>query len=241
MSFESSHIAHIEIPMCEVSTIKVLPQFDFYNWQTDQYNSCLQEFVRLASEAKCILDVGAHVGLYTIPAALNSPATTEIYSFEPTAANLEMLRTHLQLNGVSKVRVLPLFVGESSNPQKLLLLERGIGGNNTAVELECNCASTMVESITLDEFVRQRNIAPDLIKIDVEGWEVFVVKGAKELLNRFRPRIVLSIHPNHIKRSGSDLSEMRQLFKNYGYQFLDCDRKEVRELEFGEYLLLPKE
>src|SRR5262249_40284913 len=78
-------------------------------------------------------------------------------------------------------------------------------------------------SVTLDQFCSERNITPDVIKIDVEGAEVRVLLGAGNVLARSRPVLLCEIHPQQMANCGSSLTELESFREHHGYTITRLD------------------
>ena len=72
-------------------------------------------------------------------------------------------------------------------------------------------------SVTLDQFCKARNIKPDMVKIDVEGAELLVLRGAKTLLLNEQVTIICEIHPLQMQNCGSSLPELYAYLDSIGY------------------------
>ena len=77
------------------------------------------------------------------------------------------------------------------------------------------------------------------MKIDVEGAELGVLRGAREVLKKHKPRIFLSVHPEQICSLGGSIAELQQELSDLNYETFNLDKILTSELKFGEYLLLP--
>ena len=84
-----------------------------------------------------------------------------------------------------------------------------------------------------------RHLAPDLIKIDVEGAEVRVLQGACEIMRRYRPVVFLSVHPDRIEAMGSSVEELGALIESLGYRAFEIAGAPVSTFHFAEYVLRP--
>ena len=95
--------------------------------------------------------------------------------------------------------------------------------------------------ITLDSFCSQHKLSPDLIKIDVEGAELGVLKGARETIQSHKPMIVLSVHPRQLLDVDSSQEELQALIQEMQYTIFNPDGTphQGRELFFAEYVLRP--
>jgi FkbM family methyltransferase len=136
------------------------------------------------------IDVGANVGMFTVPLA---GAAERVFAFEPAPPNVERLEDNLRRNGLENVSVRPAAVGERAGR---LVLQLGddpmfhstteVGeGRGTGDELE-------VEATTIDDEWRAAG-SPEVsvLKVDVEGGEPPVLRGATELLAAQKPALLL--------------------------------------------------
>ena len=135
-------------------------------------------------------DIGANVGLYSLLFSKNSKS---VYAFEPLPRNVYFLKRTLMLNKVRNVFIIPMAVSDKNG---FSMFQKGI--NYSTGKLN-KSGDFLVKTITLDSFVRKRKIFPNILKIDVEGSELVVIKGAKNLLVNYKPIILLSTHGNKIK------------------------------------------
>lgn len=133
-----------------------------------------------------VFDIGANVGFFTLLAA---KLAKRVYAFEPLPRNLEYLRRHLAMNKIGNAEVLPLAVAASTGTARFAVAEHpAMGGLGRGGDLE-------VETDTLDRLVTEGRIQnPDFMKIDVEGAEHDVLRGAATVLRETKPIIFLSAH-----------------------------------------------
>lgn len=137
-----------------------------------------------------IYDVGAHVGLYALIAGDRVGPEGHVYAIEPLPGNVHFLRRHLELNHVNSCTVVEAAVCSASgwtrfDPTSL----------NTAGHLS-ESGPLLVRTVSLDDFYFQgQHIRiPTIIKIDAEGAEIEVLRGATRLIAEFSPQIYLSTH-----------------------------------------------
>jgi len=74
----------------------------------------------------------------------------------------------------------------------------------------------------MDEEIEQHGLEPDLLKIDVEGYEYEVLLGAKRLLEQRKPPICLELHLDLLERRGVEPRRVLAQLESYGYQFRSC-------------------
>jgi FkbM family methyltransferase len=141
-----------------------------------------------------VLDIGAHHGFYTMLAAKMVGPGGRVMSFEPSLRERERLVVHLRLNRIlDRVSVFPVALGRETAESTLYVVAGRNTGCNSLRPPDVTELTRMVQVpvTSLDAFLAQQNVARvDFIKMDVEGGELGVLEGAKELLGR-RPRPVI--------------------------------------------------
>lgn len=152
-------------------------------------------------EEAVIFDVGANIGAITLALAQKNPRA-RIHSFEPTHYALEKLRRNLALNPglAERVTICPLFIGSSSEAAgdthayaSWRVDEQTIDAHPTHHGSKMPSATNMT---SLDDYVATQGIPHvHLIKIDTDGHELDVLRGAQRLLATSRPRIVMEMCP----------------------------------------------
>ena len=177
-----------------------------------------------------VFDVGANAGFFTLLASRLVGPSGRVIAFEPFPAALHDLRRHLELNGVENADVIEAAVSESPGTARFLPhVESTMGRLAAEGEL-------VVEVVALDDVCRSGRVPmPDLIKIDVEGEELKVLRGAEAILRERRPLIVLATHGADVHRSCCEL--LREL--GYRLEQLPYDTT-VSEFDFlGEVAAIP--
>ena len=213
---------------------------DFESWG-GQHNNGFEACVESAKDAKCFLDVGGHIGLVTMPVAKVILGT--VYTFEPAKANLKHLKSHIAKNNLLNVVITESLVGdEEKNEVKFFEQASATGQNALAVKKEHHKYNeTKRSQITLDNFCEQNNLTPDIIKIDVEGAEWFVLNGAREIIKKNKPKIFLSLHPVELTLLGKNIESVLKLIKELDYVITEIDGSNVSKYRLSEYLMLPTE
>jgi FkbM family methyltransferase len=143
------------------------------------------------------LDVGGHLGYYSLLMSRIVGPAGRVITFEPIRENLEVLEENLKLNQVSNVAVLNTALGENSGHISLIRpkaepLSWTPSIRAYAVEGQQSTDTVCVNK--LDVFLEREGFRPSLIKIDVEGAELNVLRGAMETLRAIRPIIFVEIH-----------------------------------------------
>jgi len=129
------------------------------------------------------LDIGAHIGKWSIFVAKSSPEIV-VYSFEPNPIVFKYLQENIKLNQLKNI--IPINLGVSSKKEKLCFyMPETMTSTAKIVSCSTNKDVIEIETTSIDEFIHKTKINPlkiTLIKIDVEGHEFEVLKGMKKLL-----------------------------------------------------------
>jgi FkbM family methyltransferase len=141
-------------------------------------------------------DVGANIGFFTLLARRLIGEAGEVVAFEPLPENVHQLRHNLELNGFADVRVEEAAVSAESGKQ---LFSAPMGKRRYAGSLvhtgNGDGSSSIVNVISLDDYLTSaRPRAPDIIKLDVEGAEIDAMRGARGLIESFRPTMLVEVH-----------------------------------------------
>lgn len=134
-------------------------------------------------------DIGANVGFYTLFAALFVQNTGCVYAFEPFPQNASWVEKHVTLNNLKNVEVFRLAIADFNGESQF---QEGATDGVGKIDAKGN---VKVEVAALDTLIAQGKLKPaTILKIDVEGAEYDVLKGAEHLLKTNKPRIFLATH-----------------------------------------------
>jgi FkbM family methyltransferase len=150
------------------------------------------------SKGDVVVDAGAHYGFYTLCASRLVGADGMILSFEPHPKNYDRFLTNLYSNGIKNVVALNKALGECDKPIKLYISSHS-ERHSTSFTLNPSTRYSgnyvYVESARLDTVVDELGIKRvDLIKIDVEGAELSILKGAKKTIDQFMPSLTIAAY-----------------------------------------------
>ena len=229
---------------------RLVPEFsfsDFKNWGGAQ-NKGFRYCVEACRGKTCVFDVGAHIGLVSLPAASVLAAEGRLYAFEPAQANARILRQHVTLNKRNNVEVVEALVGEHDRDSVAFFESAGPHGQNSIVLKDKRTLAsewgeyteTTRRQISLDSYCGQKGLRPEVIKIDVEGAEVGVLRGARATIMSFRPLIILSVHPREIALAGESLGTLRSILEELEYDVRDVSGQPVAEFRLDEYVVAPR-
>jgi FkbM family methyltransferase len=178
-----------------------------------------------------IYDIGAFQGLLTLFFASRAKA---VVSFEPNTQNHARLMENLMLNGIKNVEVRKIGVGSRHETRGMVASPLMPGGasvdGRTLEEFSRARVRTVVEEIsivTLDQEIPQANLpSPDFIKIDIEGWEIEALRGARDTLELHKPTLFLEMHGETIREKRRKVNEIVSFLWEINYR---C----IRHIETG--------
>lgn len=182
------------------------------------------------------IDIGANIGLFTV--ALAGIGYSEVHAFEPVKQTFTRLKANVANNQLLEtVRLNCVAVGSEEGFAKFQIFENSPAINRLirSIAHEQETFSTQRVSITtLDQYCFEQKISTiDFLKIDVEGMEPFVIKGAEELLiNRRISTILLEICPANLEAVGNSIQGLYEPFTKVGY----LPHLLLESGEFGEVL-----
>ena len=174
-------------------------------------------FSKYIKSGMTVYDVGANVGYYSLLASLVIGMEGKVFSFEPLPENISYLKKHIELNNLKNVKVIDRAVND-----KFSKLRFTFGDNRSAGHIS-NEGEIEIETTSLDEFIKEGNPLPDLIKMDIEGAEYDALVGAKELVKTKKPVIFLATHSNELR------AKCLKLLTDHGYTISSIDNKPIEE------------
>lgn len=164
---------------------------------------------------KAIMDIGAFIGDSAL--VLSSYTDKNVYSFEASPSNFELMRKTIELN--HKTNIIPenMVLGSEKNSTCVINLAKQISCNSINKNDGFNYVDTFeVKATTLDDFVEKNGLEVGLIKVDIEGAEQDFLKGAIKTIMEQKPALIISIYHN-----ADDFFEIKPMLDelHLGYTF----------------------
>lgn len=182
----------------------------------------LRAFIRLTAEMRSFVDVGALFGIFSILFTRNPG--TKAWALEPSPYAFPILVAHCAANDNRHITPLRVFAGRETGRKvdccrdwKHVIANREMNGEILTLE------ETRLDDLDL--------VDVDCMKIDVEGHEGSVLRGAEKLIRRCRPMIFLEAHRNDLWRDGESAESLFNLFQKWGYTLRDYSGVEVLTLD----------
>lgn len=173
---------------------------------------------QLVRPGMTVVDVGANVGLYTIlMAGLVGPAG-RVISFEPDPDLLLLLRENCAANGAGNVAAQGTALGAAADQMILHRLTINSGENHLGSRDRAAFRRPVEVDVAAFD-VLMPGLRPDFIKVDVQGWELNVLRGMEATLRASQAVIYLELWPDGLRRAGSAPADLFSFVKGLGYDF----------------------
>lgn len=183
-----------------------------------------------ANSSSTIFDIGANIGWYTLNFA-QIPEVNKIFSFEPIPRTYDYLKKHLELNNIQNVSAFNFGFSDTIDEKIFYWTEKEHGSasmENIQERSEINKVKCKVT--TLDHFMKDKDIAVDLIKCDVEGAELFVFRGAIETLKKHKPIIFSEMLRKWSEKFDYHPDDIINLLSDIGYHCYGYINNKIEEI-----------
>jgi FkbM family methyltransferase len=181
-------------------------------------------FVRLGYS---YIDIGANIGLHLIAAASHQVSPNQIFwAFEPEVANFEVISKNVEANDLKGVSLFPMALGEKAGQAKFFVsLGRNKGAHSlVGLKSELPQQTVMVDVKSLDELSSPLFEKPFFLKIDVEGSEIAVLRGASDTLRQAsHVAILMEVLPQTLGYGGHTTTELAELLRALDFVFYQLD------------------
>ncbi len=171
-----------------------------------------------------IIDIGANSGIQTLQFA-HAFKKNKIYAIEPTDFAFNKLKKNVDLNQKlsSRIKIFQLFItNKKIKPSKVYSSWNLKSKNFHKNHFGSYKSTKFAKAYSLDEFIVNKKIKNiSLIKIDVDGNELFVFKSAKNTLKKYKIPIIMELAPYLYKENNYSLDDLIKILKSYNYSFFD--------------------
>lgn len=184
----------------------------------------------LIAPCATVLDIGANVGAHTLHLAQCVGPEGRVLAFEPTEFAYRKLTRNLELNPSLRSRVMPYHCflaakDEASIPSAIYSSWPLEGPTSPAEDFHAKhlghaMPTTTARARSIDSILTELgNPRIQLVKLDVDGFETQILRGAKALMQESRPIFVMELAPYVLEERGTSLAELLEIFGPYGYRF----------------------
>lgn len=165
-----------------------------------------------------VVDIGGNIGLFSLAARAKIGDAGRVYAFEPNPAPRRKFERHLAINGIDNVKITPVALHNREGRATFNFPKINTGEGSLS---KLNYPDEATESIEVeikvgDDALRGAN--PRLVKIDVEGAEIGVLSGLKEITARAHPVIIAEYVPHHLQRFEASFTNFEAFAQKHGYR-----------------------
>ena len=198
-------------------------------WEAESWAICKQHL----PVGGTFVDVGAHIGYYSLKAARVVGSKGHVIAVEPDPDTVRQLRDNIQASGANVIAVQPVACSDSEGELDLFASPRANTGQTSlsrANAQQSGGVSTVyhVRSRPLDAIIQESGVSRvDVMKIDVEGAELLVLRGARQTLARYGPTLIVEVIDRQLQSMGASAAELKEFLRSQGYtprHSIDADK-----------------
>lgn len=194
------------------------------------YETGEKKFVeRFLKKDMTVFDIGAHHGFYTLLASKKVGDKGCVIAFEPSPRERKRLYMHVKLNHCSNVIVEPFALSSINGKSKMYIVQgKDTGCNSLRIPIVNDRVEEInVEVVTLDTYIAKKKvISVDFMKVDAEGAELEIFKGAEKLFNtKPRPVVLCEVDQYREKQWGYSDIDLLTFLENYNYSWYGINSK----------------
>lgn len=184
-------------------------------------------FIDLLKPGAMVVDAGANFGHYALTAANIVGSEGHVIAFEPHPETYDLLKVNAALLSTSNLHTIQAGL-DNQNGELTLYADAGNPGGHSFFEWnirQSKGVKTIVPVYALDKFLEQEIPGKrlDVLKMDVQGFEMNLLKGAIYTITSHKPSVLCEVTPNALKRAGSSHTELITFFDDLGYQMAIID------------------
>jgi FkbM family methyltransferase len=182
----------------------------------------------LCQKGYTVIDVGTNIGYVLLKFAQIVGPQGKVYGFEPDPFNYFKCLHNLSLNKFTNIHVENCGLGHLRGSFNLSVDTNSNRGGNRITLGDNSKEMVKVKVIKLDNFIAMHHIPKiDLVKIDVEGFELNVLKGAENIIKQHQPTLFIELDDNNLKQQGQSARELVEFVVNLGYQVTHAEVETV--------------
>jgi FkbM family methyltransferase len=185
---------------------------DSMNLLVDRYEPASTKFIK--NSAKGVgLDLGANIGYYTL---LMGGLCRKVYAFEPCTKTYGVLKKNIELNAMRNVTAIKAAVGDRQETRQMNQNIRTLGAASFVEQGKWQGKKEEVDVVRLDDYFRGKR-KPDIIKMDVEGWEEEAIKGGRQTFGHAKI-ILFESNAMLLKKRGKKENAVITMLQNMGFR-----------------------
>jgi FkbM family methyltransferase len=187
----------------------------FGSYEAENSNWVLQNFMN-CKPGVLFIDVGANFGWYSLLLSICAKDLGRVISIEPESENLRLLKKNISENNINNITVIAAGVGASEGSGELALNDDWNPGMHSLRKDMNSLNSVKIDISTLDNLLKNYPGEIELLKMDIEGFEVDALMGASETLQRTK-KVMIEFTPKFIRACGRDPETLLNIFESYNF------------------------
>jgi len=178
---------------------------------------------RILKPGMTFVDAGANMGLYTLFAARRVGDAGRVLAIEPSQRELNILRSNVDLNGLTNVTIAPVALSNQPAELELRVAPLQKSGHNTLGAAFGHRTALdhleKVRAVRLDDLIQEQKLARvDVLKMDIEGGEEIALRGAGQTLREHHPVVLMELSQRMLQHQNSSETRVLSLLAEYGYR-----------------------
>ncbi len=178
-------------------------------------------------EGDVFIDAGANVGSYTLVAAKMVGKTGKVFSFEPAENIFNRLKENIELNGHENIIAEQKALFDKNSELEFYPAAKSNLGMSSIYHHDAeNGRVEKVEAVSLDDYFENHGTERlDLVKIDIEGAELYALKGMQKSIGKYKPKILVELKEETLDRPGQSVNDIIDFLNEAGYQKFIIDEQ----------------
>lgn len=170
-------------------------------------------------------DVGANVGIYSILFRDRVEGENRVIAFEPLEQNITRIKSNAKLNNIKNINIHPVALGNQNGEEKIYYDPSNVGAASLATQPGVITKTINIHRLdSLD--LLSKNVG--IMKIDVEGAELDVLKGAESMLIDMKPGLLIETHPEILDERNQSIEKLLSVVNRLGYQEVELVQSNKR-------------
>jgi len=215
-------------------TEHIQQQLFWYGYYEKELGDLLKKLIK---PDHIFIDIGANLGYFSLLVAASSP-TVKVISFEPVDEHFRKINANIAVNDIKNISVFHAAVGDIAEEKEMFISGADNSGMSSFHEPEnYSGKKEKVKVVTLDDWIKTSGLSKvDIIKLDIEGSEVAALRGMKEVLQNFKPVVIVEINPETLAMFNLKPLHIYDYFKQLGFVgFIVLEKGLLKRINQTEY------
>jgi FkbM family methyltransferase len=206
----------------------ILSRYIYEGFEKDE----IEFLKRILKQGDTFIDIGSNIGLFSLHASKLVGKTGKVFSIEPSPVTYKRLVNNISLNSFDNMTPINKGLSNEEGELSLYISNNGYDAWNSFAAVDSNKVQSTVNVpvTTMDKLLKDYNINRDtvsLVKIDVEGWEKFVLQGGRSFLTQFTPVVMMEFTEANTFSAGYLVQEIYDIMVEMGYNWYKYEKSKL--------------